>query len=59
MMGKWYRQSSEIGPQPACFMRLNEAAAAEEDHILTEHGRNFILSGKCSCSPSPNILTKH
>lgn len=37
MRVKWYRQSSEIGPLPACFMGPNGAAAAAEvDHILTE-----------------------
>ena len=36
VMVKWYRQSSETGPRPAGFMRLNGAAAsAEVDHILT------------------------
>lgn len=37
MTVKWYRQSSEMGPQPARFMRTNGAAeSAEVDHILTE-----------------------
>lgn len=37
MMAKRYRQSSEMGPDPVCFMRPNRAAAsAEVDHFLSQ-----------------------
>lgn len=60
MMVKWYRQSGEMGPQPACFMRPNGAAAfAEVDHILTELVEILFCGVNVHRSLSPNILTKH